>query len=177
MFVAVAVALERRPDPYPVPGTRYPVPGPRVGYSGSLMGTLFSELGPLRAEKAQGPLIYADANIPAPLVGFMRDRLRWDVLHVVDEPDWRRATDLAHFVRARDLHRTLLTLDHDFLDHRRFPPADGPGVIVLSAPDERGLRKLLAEVDTYLRERAADAPLRGRTLSLQPGWIARRRAN
>lgn len=141
------------------------------------MGTLFSELVPLRAAKAQGPLIYADANVPAPLVTFMRSRLNWDVLHVVDEAHWRRATDLAHFVRARDLRRTLISLDHDFLDHRRFPPVDGPGVIVLSAPDERGLRKLLAEVDTYLRDRPADVPLRGRTLSLQPGWIARRRTN
>ena len=138
------------------------------------MGTLFSELGPLRAARAQGPLIYADANVPAPLVAFMRERLRWDVLHVVDEPDWRRATDLAHFVRARNLHRTLATLDRDFLDSRRFPPAHGPGVIVLSAPDERGLRKILAEVDTYLRERPADALL-GRTLSLDPGWLAARR--
>ncbi|BCS31600.1 hypothetical protein TBR22_A08020 [Luteitalea sp. TBR-22] len=137
------------------------------------MGTLFSELGPLRAAKARGPLIYADANVPAPLVGFMRDRLGWDVLHVIEEPEWRRATDLAHFLRARDLHRTLVTLDHDFLDHRRFPPSDGPGTIVLSAPDERGLRTLLAQVDTFLRERPADRPLVGRTLSLHPGWTAR----
>ena len=139
------------------------------------MGTLFSELGPLRAATADGPLIYADANVPAPLVTFMRERLRWDVLHVVDEPDWRRATDLAHFVRARNLLRTLITLDHDFLDPKLFPPAHGPGVIVLHAPDERGLRKLLAEVDTYLRERPGTAPLLGRTLNLHPGWTAARR--
>lgn len=138
--------------------------------SGLAMGTLFSELGPLRAATADGPLIYADANIPAPLVAFMRTRLRWDVLHVIDEPEWRRATDLAHFHRARDLHRTLITLDHDFLERRRFPLADSPGVLVLAAPDERGLRTLLTEVDAWLRRGRAVSPLRGRTLRVDAGW-------
>jgi predicted nuclease of predicted toxin-antitoxin system len=136
------------------------------------MGTLFSELGPLRAAHARGPLVYADANVPAPLVGFMRDRLLWDVLHVVDEPAWRRATDLAHFHRARDLHRTLVTLDHDFLEDRRFPLVESPGVIVFSAPDDRALRKLLAEVDTFLRGRSVVAPLAGLKLRVCPGWKA-----
>jgi predicted nuclease of predicted toxin-antitoxin system len=134
------------------------------------MGTLFSELGPLRAARAGGPLVYADANVPAPLVGFMRDRLQWDVLHVVDEPAWRRATDLAHFHRARDLHRTLVTLDHDFLEDRRFPPMESPGVIVLRAPDDRGLRTLLAAVDAWLRTRAVVSPLAGQKLRVCPGW-------
>lgn len=136
------------------------------------MGTLFSELGPLRAAQARGPLVYADANVPAPLVGFMRERLHWDVLHVVDEPAWRRATDLAHFHRARDLRRTLVTLDHDFLEDRRFPPEDSPGVVVLSAPDDRGLRKLLVEIDILLRKRAPVAPLGGSKLCVCPGWTA-----
>jgi predicted nuclease of predicted toxin-antitoxin system len=136
------------------------------------MGTLFSELGPLRAAQARGPLVYADANVPVPLVGFMRERLLWDVLHVVDEPAWRRATDLAHFRRARDLRRTLVTLDHDFLEDRRFPPAESPGVIVLSAPDDRALRKLLAEIDILLRKRPPVAPLGGCKLRICPGWTA-----
>lgn len=136
------------------------------------MGTLFSELGPLRAAHAKGPLVYADANVPAPLVGFMRGRLLWDVLHVVDEPAWRRATDLAHFHRARDLHRTLVTLDHDFLEDRRFPPIESPGVIVLSAPDDRALRTLLAEVDTFLRGRSVVGPMTGQKLRVCPGWRA-----
>jgi hypothetical protein len=136
------------------------------------MGTLFSELGPLRAALAQGPLVYADANVPAPLVGFMRQRLAWDVLHVIDEPEWRRASDVAHFRRARDLRRTLITLDRDFLEDRRFPLVDSPGVIVLSAPDDRSLRKLLGQVDTYLRGFGAMAPLAGRKLCIHPGWTA-----
>ena len=134
------------------------------------MGTLFSELGPWRAAQAAGPLVYADANVPAPLVGFMRAGLRWDVLHVIDEPEWRRAPDVAHFHRARDLRRTLVTLDRDFLEDRRFPPRDSPGVIVLSAPDERRLRVLLAEVDAFLRALTAHAPLAGRKLWISPGW-------
>lgn len=137
------------------------------------MGTLFSELGSFRAAQAQGPLIYADANVPAPLIGFMRARLHWDVLHVLDEPEWRRATDVAHFHRARDLRRTLLTLDHDFLEDRRFPLAVSPGVIVLNGPDDRALRTLLAEVDRYLRNRPAVAPLNGCKRCLHPGWTAR----
>jgi hypothetical protein len=136
------------------------------------MGTLFSELGPLRAAQAQGPLVYADANVPAPLIGFMRERLRWDVLHVLDEPAWRRATDVAHFHRARDLRRTLITLDHDFLEERRFPLAASPGVIVLNGPNDRALRTLLVEVDRYLRSRPAVAPLSGCKLCLHPGWTA-----
>jgi predicted nuclease of predicted toxin-antitoxin system len=134
------------------------------------MGTLFSELGPLRAAQAGGPLVYADANVPAPLVTFMRQRLRWDVLHVVDEPEWRRATDVAHFHRARDLRRTLVTLDRDFLEDRRFPPVDSPGVVVLWAPDDRRLRTLLETVDTYLRGLPVTAPLAGRKLNVVPGW-------
>ncbi len=137
------------------------------------MGTLFSELGPLRAAQAPGPLVYADANIPAPLIDFMRTRLGWDVLHVVDEPAWRRATDLAHFHRARDLHRTLVTLDRDFLQDRRFPPAESPGVIVLSAPNERAFQVLLTEVDVLLRgSRPGVIPLAGRKLTVAPGWTA-----
>jgi predicted nuclease of predicted toxin-antitoxin system len=137
------------------------------------MGTLSSELGPIRTAQAEGPLVYADANVPVPLVGYMRERLRWDVLHVVDEPAWRRATDVAHFHRARDLRRTLVTLDHDFLEDRRFPPADSPGVIVLAAPDDRRLRRLLGEVDAYLRGLTGTAPLAGRKLCLHAGWTAR----
>lgn len=139
---------------------------------GHAMGTLFSELGPLRTAQARGPLVYADANVPAPLVAFMREALQWDVLHVVDEPAWRRATDLAHFHRARDLRRTLVTLDHDFLEDRRFPPDESPGVIVLSAPDDRALRKLLAQVDTLLRGHPVVSPLAGRKLWVCPGWTA-----
>ena len=73
----------------------------------------------------------------------MRQALGWDVLFVLEHDDLRRAPDVEHFRRARDLGRTLITLDHDFFDDRRFPPLDSPGVIVCSAPDEAGLVRLL----------------------------------
>ena len=48
------------------------------------MGTLASELG-THAERIAGrPRLYVDANVPAGLVAFMRTRLHWDVLFVID---------------------------------------------------------------------------------------------
>lgn len=139
------------------------------------MGTLFSELEAFREPAGDGPMIYADANLPAPAVRDMRTRLRWDVTHVVDDPAWRRASDVAHYHRARQLKRTLITLDHDYFDDRRFPPEDSGGVVVLSAPDSAALARLLSDLDALLRfgDRPADAPglpLRGRKLHLFPGW-------
>jgi hypothetical protein len=67
-----------------------------------------------------------------------------------------------------------VTLDRDFLEDRRFPLVDSPGVIVLSAPDQRRLQHLLGEVDTYLRRLGATPPLAGRKLCLHAGWTATR---
>ena len=69
---------------------------------------------------------------------------------------------------ARQLARTLVTLDRDYTDDRRFPPAESPGVIVFSAPDERWLRKLLEEADRaiFRAENAPARPLEGRKLQL-----------
>ena len=98
------------------------------------MGTLSSELGPVAEAAAARPRVYADANVPAGLVAFMRETLKWDVLFVMDQPDLRRARDIEHFRLARQLRRTLVTLDRDYLDDRQFPPAQGCGVLVISAP-------------------------------------------
>jgi hypothetical protein len=114
------------------------------------MGTLWSELAPVADEVADGPRVYADANIPAGLVGYMRGTLGWDVLFVIEHADLRRARDIEHFRLARQLRRTLVTLDRDYLDDRQFPPAETTGVLVISAPDERGLQKLLKRVDLEL---------------------------
>ena len=110
------------------------------------MGTLWSELAPIADERSAGPRVYADANVPAGVVNFLRASLGWDVLFVVEHDDLRRARDIEHFRLARQLHRTLITMDRDYLDDREFPPAEGAGVLVLSAPDERGLQTLLARV-------------------------------
>jgi hypothetical protein len=110
------------------------------------MGTLWSELAPIADERTGGPRVYADANVPAGVVSFMRASLGWDVLFVVEHDDLRRARDIEHFRLARQLHRTLITMDRDYLDDREFPPEQTAGVVVLSAPDERGLRALLERV-------------------------------
>lgn len=114
------------------------------------MGTLSSELGPLVEQVANQPRVYADANLPYGVVAFMRGKLEWDVLFVLEHPDLRRARDIEHFRLARRLGRTLVTLDRDYLDDRVFPPEEGAGVIVFCVPDERWLRRLLTRMDREL---------------------------
>jgi predicted nuclease of predicted toxin-antitoxin system len=133
------------------------------------MGTLASELQPVASALSPGPRIYADANLPAGLVAFMRQELGWDVLFVLEHDDLRRARDLEHYRRALDFGRTLITLDRDFYDEARFPSADSPGVVVLSAPNEAGLRRLLAHLDrTQFQPPARGLPLRGRKIGVTP---------
>ena len=120
------------------------------------MGTLSSELGPLVDQVGDQPRVYADANLPNGVVGFMREKLGWDVLFVLEHDDLRRARDIEHFRLARQLGRTLVTLDRDYLDDRVFPAEEGAGVIVFCVPDERWLRRLLTRMDRELF-RAADA--------------------
>jgi hypothetical protein len=133
------------------------------------MGTLSSELNPHAAGIVGRPRIYADANIPIGVVGFMRTRLHWDVLFVLEHDDLRRARDIEHFRLARQLGRTIVTLDRDYIDDRDFPPAEGAGVIVFWAPDEQRLRSLLRRADrTVFRADGAGAlPLEGRKLHWQ----------
>ena len=128
------------------------------------MGTLSSELTHVIVDSGPVPRIYADANIPTGVVEFMRNVLGWDVFFVLEHDDIRRAADLIHFRLARQLGRTLVTLDRDYVDDRRFPPSEGAGVIVFSAPDERWLRKLLKQAnETVFRSpNAAPLPLEGR---------------
>ena len=136
------------------------------------MGTLASALRPFAAELSAVPRIYADANLPAGVVAFMRQQLAWDVLFVLEHDDLRRARDIEHYRRALDFGRTLVTIDRDFCDDARFPPADSPGVVVLSAPDEAGLIRELVHLDrVVMQPRDADLPLRGRKLALTPDQV------
>ena len=135
------------------------------------MGTLWSELGPVAEAVTDRPRVYADANMPSGVVAFMREQLRWDVLFVMEHPDLRRARDREHFRLARQLRRTLVTLDRDYLDDRAFPPAECSGVLVIAAPDERGLAALLKRIDTGLfGPPAGPLPLDGRKLHAFPDW-------
>ena len=133
------------------------------------MGTLSSELNPHAARIAQEPRIYADANIPTGVVAYMRAHLHWDVLFVLEHEDLRRARDIEHYRLARQLGRTLVTLDRDYIDDRTFPPEQGAGVIVCWAPDEQRLRSLLKKADRTLfrAEGASPLPLEGRKLHWQ----------
>lgn len=137
------------------------------------MGTLASELGPHAGRIAGQPRIYVDANVPAPLVTFMRTTLLWDVLFVIEHDDLRRARDGEHYRLARQLRRTLITLDRDYLDDRRFPPAESGGVLVLTAPEEGGLIMLLRRLDEEILRAEAEGldggarlPLEGRKLHM-----------
>ena len=120
------------------------------------MGSLSSELAAFAERHAGEPRVYADANVPSGTVAFMRDRLKWDVFFVLEHADLRRATDDEHFRRAHDMRRTLVSLDHDYLDDRRFPPEHTAGILVLNAPDERLLARLLARLDRRLFRSRAD---------------------
>jgi len=131
------------------------------------MGTLASELGPHAGRIARQPRLYVDANMPAGLVTFMRARLHWDVLFVLEHEDLRRARDGEHYRLARQLGRTLLTLDRDYLDDEKFPPAESGGVIVLAAPTEHGFVGLLKRLDEMFR---VPVPLDGQKLHLNVDW-------
>ena len=138
------------------------------------MGTLSSELAAHAERLAPQPRIYADANVPAGLVAHMRIALHWDVLFVLEQDDLRRAPDAKHYQLAQQLRRTLVTLDRDYLDDRRFPPDESGGVLVINAPNERELAALLDRIDQLLLRGESDetiaAPLAGRKLQLNTDW-------
>ncbi len=128
------------------------------------MGTLASELGPHVERDASQPRIYADANLPVGIVSFMRNDLNWDVFFVLEHDDLRRARDTEHYRLARQLRRTLVSLDRDYFDDKQFPRAESGGVLVMSAPDEDRLRTLLVEANRLLFRSATAASLSGRKL-------------
>ena len=136
------------------------------------MGTLSTELADHAQRLSPRPRIYADANVPAGIVAHMRAQLRWDVLFVLEESDLRRAPDVKHYQLAQQLRRTLVTMDRDYLDDRRFPPVASGGVLIIQAPDEAQLSALLDRVDRVLFHADAAAepiaqPLVGRKLQIK----------
>ena len=139
------------------------------------MGTLSSELASHAEQLTARPRVYADANVPAGIVAHMRFRLHWDVLFVLEHDDLRRAPDLRHYQLAQQLRRTLVTMDRDYLDDRRFPPGESGGVLVMHAPDERQLSSLLERIDRWLfhpddAQEPVAVPLAGRKLHVNTDW-------
>jgi hypothetical protein len=145
------------------------------------MRSLTSELASQVAKDATTPRVYADANLPVGLVAFMRTVLGWDVFFVMEHDDLRRASDERHYALAREMRRTLVSLDRDYTDDRRFPPECSGGVIVLSAPDAPRFERLLRRIDRRLLrpdhpdtllppEASFDRPLAGRKLCAHPDW-------
>ena len=138
------------------------------------MGTLSTELALHAARLSPRPRIYADANVPAGLVAFMRLTLEWDVLFVIEDEDLRRAPDVRHYRLALQLRRTLITMDRDYLDDRRFPPGEGGGVLVIQAPDQHQLLALMKRIDRLLFNDAEESrpvlPLEGRKLQVNTDW-------
>jgi hypothetical protein len=139
------------------------------------MGTLSEELAPHAERLTPRPRIYADANVPAGLVAHMRLRLNWDVLFVLEETELRRAPDVKHYQLAQQLRRTLVTMDRDYLDDRRFPPDASGGVLVIQAPDQTQLTALVDRVDRVLFHAGTESdtvaqPLVGRKLQVNTDW-------
>jgi predicted nuclease of predicted toxin-antitoxin system len=137
------------------------------------MGTLASELGPHTDRLTEQTRVYVDANVPAGLVTFMREVLRWDALFVIEHDDLRRARDGEHFRLARQLRRTLISFDRDYLDDRKFPPAESGGVVILTAPEERGCITLLKRLNTEVFQPSLTActiPFESRKVHVHVDW-------
>src|SRR5262249_6686337 len=103
--------------------------------------------------------------------------LKWDVLFVLEDEQLRRASDIRHYQLAHQLRRTLVTMDRDYLDDRRFPPSESAGVLVIHAPDLHQLTLLVDRVDRLIFRRSDDPredldalPLAGRKLHVHTDW-------
>ena len=74
---------------------------------------------------------------------------------------------------ARQLRRTLISFDRDYLDDRKFPPAQSGGVVILTAPEERGYIALLKRLDTAVFQpslSASTVPFVGRKVHVHVDW-------
>ena len=104
----------------------------------------------------------------------MRHELHWDVLFVLEHDDLRRAADAEHFRRALELGRTLITLDHDFFDDRRFPPRvePGRGRLLGAGRDRPHPAAAPSRSRRAARRDAGELPLRGRKVEMTPDVFA-----
>lgn len=85
-----------------------------------------------------------DENMPVDAAELLRDA--GHECHTVYTERLSGAADERLMAVCRDEQRVLFTLDLDFADIRRYPPADSAGIVVLrpSEPDAERILRLLA---------------------------------
>jgi predicted nuclease of predicted toxin-antitoxin system len=81
-------------------------------------------------------------------------------VHTVHTEGLRGCDDMALAQQCRVEGRAILTLDLDFADIRRFPPADYAGLIVLRVGDQS--RRHVLNVVTRILDLLKSEPLAGR---------------
>jgi hypothetical protein len=67
----------------------------------------------------------------------------------------------------------LISFDRDYLDDRKFPPGESGGVIILTAPEERGYIALLKRLDAEVFQRSLNIcalPFEGRKVHVHVDW-------
>jgi len=79
---------------------------------------------------------YFDNNIPTAVATRVREKLKWDVFAVAERPELQSKDDEFHYRNARKLKRLLFTRDTDFLDDRRYPLRESPGLFVLNTRND-----------------------------------------
>ncbi|HPA45850.1 MAG TPA: DUF5615 family PIN-like protein [Thermodesulfobacteriota bacterium] len=75
-----------------------------------------------------------DENIPAKVCAFLRKK-KFN-LQTLQEADLNGRDDEAIFQYAKQKDRILITRDRHFLNERRFPLQNSPGVAILSCPSD-----------------------------------------
>ena len=74
--------------------------------------------------------LYADENFPVPSCTFLRS-LGVSILHSYDL-GFANKSDKFHIKKAKELQRTIITIDRDFLYYSDISAKNSPGVIVIS---------------------------------------------
>jgi predicted nuclease of predicted toxin-antitoxin system len=98
--------------------------------------------------------LYADENIPSPVVEYLRSQPRWrrkiSVQTAVEAGNAKR-DDQFQFEYCRRQGLILVTLDTDFWDDRAFPLADRmPGLIAVDARSESDIISGLEAILSFL---------------------------
>lgn len=96
--------------------------------------------------------IYADEHISPTLVEVLRQSLKWDVRYVLEDEKLRSLDDKAHYRKAAQDERILLTQDDGFLNMRKFPLHLTKGVVILKANTELEASRLIGVARDVLQK-------------------------